>query len=663
MILNGKTVRTASKDTVFQDGTLVYICPRGVKDVKTDTYVPFIGGESAMGCCPDLAKRDCAERIRKRDACPVNAHSILPSLIPARRSDLASGCNSSYMCVRLLRPPTGAGATIDLMRHTTTLPIPLSFLNVGSERGSTIMFRKTQAQIVDEALADPSHVYYDTHFVAAKRAGFYIGTVVKTKARSLAPSRTNPLVVMNKATGTLEEVLPSKAYLLSFVFADGTSSLLLDGSFVQLGCRVFYGGVPCIVVAFGKERGYAVSGKTRKDEVRKLHLVTDMEAHKTARLTSVKTDDALTSLAFSAGSTAHAHAPEDAERSLAFYNGVRVEDIDAELLFLNAGAGVAWQNVLEAKPDDTVLNDVDNPRLQTPRDMHPYLGIHKDAFPTAAEATAAFERVRKTTSDAYELRWSPGGNLQIRRRSGAAAAASSGGGAVVVGAGKPSAMQKEDVDVGLYVDRIEMKQRCQTKIKATMSLLDPDAYDKLTARCDALASGAVTNAFARVATRAVTNVEVLKSCADADRINSRACLVAAREATIEEVDEVLGDTFVEYCKMVGNDVANGGDPRCVDGATAATFFNADIQDDPIMNPSDGLLWPILFIAIVALVFAVAGTIVLKDKNKKSAINALAVLTVLFLSARVFYPYKLATAFQQLKEALRIGGDPDADGGA
>ena len=622
MILNGKKVKLPpNEDAVFQDGALIYITPRGVRHVDTGVYAPFIGGNGAMGCCPDEAKDNCEEIIREKQACPVTQTTVLPSLLESRTSDLDSGCNRNYMCVRLLRPPTGVGSVIDLMKHTTTLPIPLRFYNTAREKGSKIMFRKSEAQILDTLLVEKDQPF-DTHLFASTHAGFYFGEVIKTKTRQAPPSRTNPLVVVRDVDGRVEEVFPSRAYLVDFEFDDdGSSSILIDGAYVRVGSRVFDKRTkkPLLVIGFNS---------SKKKSVTSLLVVSDLETQDVLSLSDVSVDGKVASLALTAGSTAFSHCPDDAKLAIAYYNNLSSDTLDAELLFHNAGVGDTWQNFMDVSPDKSVLNDKDYARRLSSKDMHSYLGIHSAMFDDddsgAAELRKTANRALMSTNKfLHSLRWSEGDNrgfLQIKKRDGYAAPL--------------------EVNVSLAVDRFSLKSDCEQAIDSTLSLLDPQEYERLKERCKAFDTKPL-HALGIASTSDLSARQILETCSDTANLNSANCVHAARRVGEAELEYVLGDAFLEYCRGAGR----GVDERCVDGATVTTFFNNDVQDVMLMDAGSELLWPYLLVAIIALVFAVAGAIVMK--NKSASLLSIGSILTLYLFARYLYPYKVEFAFKQL----------------
>ena len=165
-VLNGP-IKYPSGGPVFKHGYIAVIMPRGVKAYYDPSiYTPYLG-KGSMGCCPDLSTPMCKQMLSTNSACPIKTLgggevvSLIPSPVPSTTSNEASRECGQFMCVQLNRPPEKMGATIDLMIHSTSVPLPLKFINVGKVPGSRVCFRKSHSFLLQEV-----HVLYGHKLVS-----------------------------------------------------------------------------------------------------------------------------------------------------------------------------------------------------------------------------------------------------------------------------------------------------------------------------------------------------------------------------------------------------------------------------------------------------------------------------------------------------------------
>lgn len=662
--INGKIAFSSGK-VAFRDGSLIYLTPRGVRSTRTNRYAPFLG-KGAMACCPDPTTPECKEIVEKKLACPVKrkrdpnckkkdrekcpfiVDSILPAVDPDIKSQRESGCDGEKMCVKLSKPPEKLGEVVDLLSHSSTLPLPLSFINVGERRGSLVMYRRCSARGGGKDSTTNENGENEENGEEDGNDGFYFARCLRKEHPQSPLGRENKVVLARSCDGKVDIVDPLSCYVLEIDFADGEdgegedgeedASFEIDGSFIELGFRVFdkTDSAPCLVVGVNGVAGRGGGVKIDKTKIKTLTLVTDLDEMRVRDVSSIRVDDAVSGLAKAAGSTAMRHCIEDAKLRYAYFNQISdVKKLDLKFMIHNAGGGQEWYRLMEAEADEDVpVSTVDAARNVTPLDMHTSLGISAEQYSSEEEQDKKLEKTKASmNTKLYQVEWRKDGDklyLMAKQRSAAEYASNA-----------DKSILRQILNAAA-AERDEAERKCKAAaanaslamlLKPTAPTLSSDAEN---GRCKGDGGVPLHMHGVPIEKSALpTKAAILKSCAEQEDILSRHCVLAARASKKEDVDKELSSALASYCSKVGE----ANDDRCRDGAKASEFVNADAKDEVVFEDDDvadaGELWFLVIIVLLAVLYTSAGAIFATEK--KGYAIGLAITFAAVASLRFAFP--------------------------
>ena len=466
---------------------------------------------------------------------------------------------------------------------------------------------------------------------AALDEGFYTGMVIGRELEGVTLSRQNKLLVTNEITGETE-ILDAMACYVIDAWPDG-NGMIFQGKDIQPGSRVIDSSdnCPCIVIAIN---GYAGSflgniEKPNNDASVKVTLLTDLEQVRVVEISSVQFNIGLDVRSLlDKKTTAMRYNPTDIKYRYAYYYNIpNPTTVDPLFIIHNAGAGTAWQRVMEVKIDENFPpNTHDVARNPHILDMHTYMGIKDDTSDSTNFYSTASTRLQKLNwakfmmGRQYELRWS-GPYLEIRKGNG--------------GGNTPSAYAIYQIDTAIALETNALVNEC----KAHFGIDEESTADD----CDAVR---VDHVYGRRAETQITVRNMLEKCSSDGQLMSRVCMEAARRGSRSDVESLLGPAFVKYCNVYGK-----YDVRCED-ATVFSFVQATISDNQDFSSYYYYdWWPLALLVITAALYYTKEVYYSKGKEREESMQILAGITITSLGAYYMFPLVVQDSLVGIKQTF------------